>query len=146
MSWRRDSLSDTSWFEDQEQVLVVNTGCATRTRKDQWEGREMAVASRWKKRPAGSIWGDFGEDDPLGRLNLLTPEKVTQGVAEAREGLTFCLSLPLDYPGGNILHPRWLQRFEVESSMLRGSGEVKFDWCDACRKSRDCRGEQRANY
>jgi hypothetical protein len=23
-----------------------------------------------------------------------------------REGLTFCLSLPLDYPGGNILNPR----------------------------------------
>jgi kynurenine formamidase len=27
-------------------------------------------------------------------------------VAEVREGLTFCLSLPLDYPGGNVLNPR----------------------------------------
>ena len=35
-----------------------------------------------------------------GRMNLLTPEKVLQGVAEVQEGLTFCLSLPLDYPGG----------------------------------------------
>jgi hypothetical protein len=25
---------------------------------------------------------------------------------EVREGLTFCLSLPLDYPGGNVLNPR----------------------------------------
>jgi kynurenine formamidase len=61
---------------------------------------------RWKKRPEGSTWGDWGEDDQFGRLNLLTPEKVKQGIAEVREGITFCLSLPLDYPGGNALNPR----------------------------------------
>ncbi|HWS76054.1 MAG TPA: cyclase family protein [Quisquiliibacterium sp.] len=61
---------------------------------------------RWVRRPEGSTWGDFGPDDQLGRLNLLTPEKVRQGVAEVREGRTFCLSLPLDYPGGNVLNPR----------------------------------------
>ncbi len=60
---------------------------------------------RWKQRPEGSTWGDFGVDDQLGRLNLLTPEKVRQGVAEVREGLSFALSLPLDYPGGNALNP-----------------------------------------
>jgi kynurenine formamidase len=64
------------------------------------------MSPRWKKRPEGSTWGDWGPDDQLGRLNLLTPEKVKQGVAEAREGLAFCLSLPLDYPGGNVLNPR----------------------------------------
>jgi kynurenine formamidase len=64
------------------------------------------VAPRWKRRPMGSNWGEFGPDDQRGRLNLITPEKVRQGVAEAREGLTFCLSLPLDYPGGNGLNPR----------------------------------------
>jgi hypothetical protein len=26
----------------------------------------------WKHRPEGSTWGNFGEDDELGRLNLLT--------------------------------------------------------------------------
>jgi hypothetical protein len=61
---------------------------------------------RWKHRPEGSNWGDFGIQDQLGRLNLLTPEKRLQGVAEVREGLAFCLSLPLDYPGGNLLNPR----------------------------------------
>ena len=61
---------------------------------------------RWKHRPEGSTWGDFGPDDQIGRLNLLTPEKIRQGVAEVREGLAFCLSLPLDYPGGNKLNPR----------------------------------------
>ena len=66
----------------------------------------MTTSPRWKRRPEGSTWGDFGPDDQLGRLNLLTPEKVRQGVAEVREGLSFCLSLPLDYPGGNLLNPR----------------------------------------
>ncbi len=61
---------------------------------------------RWKHRPEGSNWGDFGPDDQTGRLNLITAEKVRQGVAEVREGRTFCLSLPLDYPGGNVLNPR----------------------------------------
>jgi hypothetical protein len=61
---------------------------------------------RWKIKPAGSTWGDFGPDDQLGRLNLVTPEKVKQGVAEVREGLSFCLSMPLDFPGGRILNPR----------------------------------------
>ena len=61
---------------------------------------------RWKIKPAGSTWGDFGPDDQLGRLNLVTPEKVKQGIAEVREGLSFCLSMPLDYPGGSLLNPR----------------------------------------
>lgn len=61
---------------------------------------------RWRNRPEGSTWGDYGPGDQLGRLNLLTPEKVRQGIAEVTEGLTFCLSLPLEFPGGNILNPR----------------------------------------
>ena len=60
---------------------------------------------RWKQRPPGSNWGDFGADDQLGRLNLLTPEKVLAGVAEVKTGRSFCLSLPLDLPGGNGLNP-----------------------------------------
>jgi hypothetical protein len=59
----------------------------------------------WKQRPPGSNWGDFGPDDQIGRLNLLTAEKVRQGIAEVRDGKSFCLSLPLDYPGGNVLNP-----------------------------------------
>ncbi|MEJ5991161.1 cyclase family protein [Ramlibacter sp. PS3R-8] len=60
---------------------------------------------RWSQRPPGSNWGDFGPDDQLGRLNLITPEKVRQGVAEVKDGRSFCLSLPLDYPGGSLLNP-----------------------------------------
>jgi kynurenine formamidase len=59
---------------------------------------------RWKNRPPGSNWGDFGPDDQIGRLNLLTPEIVLKGIAEVREGRNFCLSMPLDYPGGNAMN------------------------------------------
>ena len=59
------------------------------------------MTKRWKRRPEGSNWGDFGENDQRGRLNLLTPEKVLQAVAEVKVGKVFCLSMPLDYPGGN---------------------------------------------
>ena len=61
---------------------------------------------RWTRRPEGSTWGDWGPDDQLGRLNLLTPQKVLQGIAEVKAGRAFCLSLPLDYPGGAVLSPR----------------------------------------
>ena len=66
----------------------------------------MTTTPRWTHRPPGSNWGDFGPDDQNGRLNLITAEKVRQGVAEVRAGLAFCLSLPLDLPGGNVLNPR----------------------------------------
>ncbi len=63
---------------------------------------------RWKHRPDGSNWGDFGADDQLGRLNLLTPERVRRAAEEICEGRSFCLSIPLDYPGGNVVNPRRL--------------------------------------
>ena len=66
----------------------------------------MADNPRWTRRPEGSTWGDWGPDDERGRLNLVTPAKVLQGIAEVRHGRTFCLSLPLDYPGGAVLNPR----------------------------------------
>ncbi len=66
----------------------------------------METSKRWKNRPDGSNWGDFGDDDQLGRLNLLTWERTAQAAREIRTGQRFCLSLPLDYPGGNKLNPR----------------------------------------
>ena len=46
---------------------------------------------RWKNRPAGSNWGEFGADDQRGRMNLVTREKVLQGMREVKEGIAFCL-------------------------------------------------------
>lgn len=66
----------------------------------------MADNPRWTRRPEGSTWGDWGHDDELGRLNLVTRQNVLQGIAEVTVGKTFCLSLPLDYPGGSVINPR----------------------------------------
>lgn len=60
----------------------------------------------WQRRPDGSNWGDFGVNDELGRVNLLGKAQVRKGVSEVQAGHTFCLSLPLDLPGGNALNPR----------------------------------------
>lgn len=67
---------------------------------------ETAAARRWVQAPPGSHWGEFGADDQRGRMNLVTAEKVLQGVAEVQHGRSFCLSLPLDVPGGQSMNPR----------------------------------------
>src|SRR5918993_780265 len=48
------------------------------------------MTQRWKNKPPGSNWGEFGPDDQRGRMNLVTREKVLQGIAEVKEGITFC--------------------------------------------------------
>jgi len=65
---------------------------------------ETKPTKRWKRRPEPSTWGDWGPDDQRGRLNLIDATKVKQGLAEVKAGKTFCLSLPLDYPGGTVLN------------------------------------------
>lgn len=65
---------------------------------------EVLPGRRWKVRPPGSNWGDYGADDELGRLNLLTPAARREGIAEAITGEVFNLSLPLDVPGKSVLH------------------------------------------
>lgn len=47
---------------------------------------------RWKNRPPGSTWGDFGDDDQLGRVNLIAQQQILKGAAEIRTGKSFCLS------------------------------------------------------
>jgi kynurenine formamidase len=80
--------------------------------------------TRWRTRPDGSTWGDFGPDDSLGRLNLVGPEQVRKGVAEVRDGIVFCLSLPLDRPGGNVLNPN---RFPPVLRPTLRAGAVNFN-------------------
>ncbi len=62
------------------------------------------MSKRWRVRPEGSNWGDFGEDDQFGRMNLITPQRRLQAMQEVRTGEVFCLSLPLDKPGGQVLN------------------------------------------
>jgi hypothetical protein len=48
--------------------------------------------------PPGSSWGLWGDDDVLGCLNLLTPERVRAAMASAVEGRVFNLNLELELP------------------------------------------------
>ncbi|RPI43695.1 MAG: cyclase family protein [Betaproteobacteria bacterium] len=65
----------------------------------------MIVAKRWKNRPEGSNWGEFGEDDQRGRMNLVTAESRLRAFREVKLGKVFVLSHPLTLPGGNVLNP-----------------------------------------
>ena len=93
---------------------------------------------RWKNRPEGSNWGDFGPDDQIGRMNLLTPERRLAGVREVVDGVSFCLSLPLDYPQVTVVdfrappklfaRPRPDGEFEYSRA---GEGAAFMGCCDA---------------
>ncbi|MGE0231289.1 MAG: cyclase family protein [Flavobacteriaceae bacterium] len=81
---------------------------------------------RWKRRPEGSNWGEFGDDDQIGMMNTLTPKMRQAALAEAKEGIAFCLSLPLDYPGGSEL-----VGFRTPPKLvapIRTTGEVSFNY------------------
>src|SRR5690625_7106520 len=89
---------------------------------------------RWTQRPKGSTWGDFGAEDQIGRLNLLTAQRRLAALAEVRTGESFCLSLPLDYPGGTLLnenrHPPILDR----KSTRLNSSHVAISYAVFCLK------------
>ncbi|BCH19178.1 cyclase family protein [Mesorhizobium sp. L-2-11] len=63
------------------------------------------MGNRWNNKPEGANWGLFGADDEVGRLNLITDDIRLKAAAEIRTGRAFCLSLPLDLPGGTALNP-----------------------------------------
>ena len=44
-----------------------------------------------------SNWGRWGEDDQMGTLNHITPEKTKQAVGLVEEGVTVCCSRPITY-------------------------------------------------
>lgn len=75
---------------------------------------------------ARHAWGVFGEHDQLGRVNLLTPERVAAACQEAVRGVVFNLSLPLHLPD-----PPWVSarsRFRHEMFML--DQNMQDDWLD----------------
>ena len=44
-------------------------------------------------------WGRWGADDQIGTLNLITPEKITEGAALVRQGKIISCTLPYDAAG-----------------------------------------------
>ncbi len=65
--------------------------------------------------PAGSSWGLFGDDDQLGTLNLLTPERVAAAAKLVRKGAVFALNLRIDEP-----NPPLYGRGAVRHHLLEG--------------------------
>jgi kynurenine formamidase len=84
------------------------------------------MARRRQVRPEHSNWVDFGDDDQIGRLNLITPARRRKAAEEVVEGLAFCLSLPLDLPGGNLLVPERLPPARSIAPMPAGHHFVNF--------------------
>lgn len=80
---------------------------------------------RWLKQPEGAHWGRFGEDDRVGRMNLITPAHRQRALAEAREGRVFVLSLPLDHPRGGIFPGRHAPSLEPTTAR---DGRTMYDW------------------
>jgi kynurenine formamidase len=91
------------------------------------------MPQRWKVRPEGSNWGLFGPDDQRGRMNLITAERRRRAAAEVREGIAFCLSLPLDRPGGSVLNAN--RRPPCFHPVMRGS-HVYFNLALECTDPR----------
>lgn len=80
-----------------------------------------------KGAPPGSAWGVFGDDDELGTLNLLTPQRVREATAEVRSGRCFSLDLPLNLPDPPIV-PRTPYRHTVKG--MPGYGDLLDDTID----------------
>ena len=72
--------------------------------------------------PKGSAWGLFGDDDQLGCLNLITPEKVVEAAGLVRRGAVFPLNLRIDEPS-----PPLHGRRAVKHHLLEGPGGVSRD-------------------
>src|SRR5438874_1724108 len=89
--------------EGQMIVIVVKQPVRAKY-ADDWPSLvdEFTTATRAEPGNISFDWYRSAEDPNLWVLI----EKVLQGVQEVEAGVTFCLSLPLDYPGGTALNQR----------------------------------------
>jgi kynurenine formamidase len=77
--------------------------------------------------PERSAWGLFGDDDQLGCLNLITPEKTREAAKLVRNGAVFPLNLRLDEPS-----PPMYGRQPVKHSLIDlGGGVARDDYLDS---------------
>lgn len=67
-------------------------------------------------KPPRSAWGLFGDEDQIGTLNLLTPERVAAAAKLVRRGAVFALNLELELP-----HPPLFFREVLRQTLKRNS-------------------------
>jgi kynurenine formamidase len=75
--------------------------------------------------PAGAAWGVFGDDDQVGTVNLLTPDRVKQASAFIRSGRVFALNLPI-----NIPDPPIFTRGKHSHTIKQFNGYILDDYLD----------------
>lgn len=75
--------------------------------------------------PPHSAWGLFGDNDQIGTLNLLTPERVAAASRLVRTGQVFALNWELELP-----HPPLFGRQELRHSINRRRHNVHDDVYD----------------
>jgi kynurenine formamidase len=73
-------------------------------------------------KPARSAWGVFGEDDQIGTINLLTPERVASAAKLVRSGKVFALNWELELPD-----PPLFGRQKLEHTILNRRWNVNDD-------------------
>lgn len=61
------------------------------------------------KYPPRSAWGIFGEDDQVGTLNLLTPERSANAARLVRHGQVFAMNWKLELPNPPLFNRQALQ-------------------------------------
>lgn len=75
--------------------------------------------------PPHSAWGVFGDDDQIGTLNLLTPERVAAAARLVRQGQVFALNWELELP-----HPPLFNRAVLQHTINRRRRNVFDDVYD----------------
>lgn len=75
--------------------------------------------------PARSAWGLWGDDDELGCLNLLTPERIVSAARLVQKGAVFPLNLRIDQP-----EPPLYGRGRVKHTIVGEGGNGRDDWLD----------------
>jgi kynurenine formamidase len=65
-------------------------------------------------KPPRSAWGVFGDDDQVGTINLLTPERVQRGAALVRKGAVFSLNWDVEMPSPPVLGRRPLKHTYID--------------------------------
>ena len=68
--------------------------------KTQHDVEQLALACR--------KWGQWGEDDELGTLNYVTPERVAAAAKHVRIGQIIALGIPLGSSGPQTVSSRFL--------------------------------------
>ena len=75
--------------------------------------------------PPHSAWGVFGDDDQIGTLNLLTPERVTAAARLVEKGQVFAMNWELEQP-----HPPLFNRSTLRHTIHRRRKNVFDDLYD----------------